>query len=84
MQSPPLEWGLGIGYLVALDVLRDHGEPDDDTLSECTRAGFRVETRRGRIAWRVALVVGVLLLDRHICKPEMRHRLIPPAEIQET
>lgn len=73
MHSPPLEWGLGIGYLVVLDVIRDRGEPDKDTLSECIRDGFHVETRRGRIAWRVALIASVLVFDRHIAKPSMRH-----------
>lgn len=68
MRSPRAEWTLGIGYLVLVDVLRDRGEPDGDTLSEVTRDLFRVHTPHGRRAWLIALVAGGALLDRHICK----------------
>lgn len=68
MRSPRAEWSLGIGYLVLVDILRDRGEPDGDTLSEVTREVFRVHTTRGRLTWLTALVAGGFLLDRHICK----------------
>lgn len=68
MRSPRAEWSLGIGYLVLVDILRDRGEPDGDTLSEVTREVFRVHTPRGRLAWLAVLVGGGALLDRHICK----------------
>lgn len=79
MHSPPLEWGLGIGYLVALDVLRDRGEPDKDTLSECIRDAFKVETPIGFAIFTASAVGGFTIFHRHIVKPKMRHRLIPPA-----
>ena len=68
MQSPPIEWGLGITYLAVLDVLRDHGEPDGDTLSEVIRTSFAVHTTRGRAAFTIALAAGAGLFWRHICK----------------
>lgn len=80
MHSPPLEWGLGIGYLVALDVLRDHGEPDNDTLTEVIRQLFGVDTPLGRARVATAILAGGVGLYVHICKPEMRALLaIPPA-----
>lgn len=72
MRSPKAEWTLGIAYLVILDVLRDRGEPDGDTLSEVTREVFAVHTPRGRLAWLGVLVAGGVVLDRHICKEVTR------------
>jgi hypothetical protein len=74
---------LGIGYLVALDVLRDHGEPDNDTLTEVIRQLFRVETPLGRARVATAILVGGIGLYVHICKPEMRALLTIPTT-QET
>lgn len=68
MQSPPIEWALGIGYLAIVDVLRDRGEPDGDTLSEVVRSTFAVHTPRGRAAFTLALAAGAAVLHRHICK----------------
>ena len=68
MRSPRAEWSLGIGYLALVDILRDRGEPDGDTLSEVTREVFRVHTPRGRLTWLAFLVAGGVILDRHICK----------------
>ena len=68
MHSPPLEWTLDIARLGILDVIRDRGEPDGDTLSECIRVWFRVHTPLGRLVWRGVLYGGAHLLDRHICK----------------
>ena len=72
MQSPRMQWSLALGYIALLDVVLDRGEPDGDTLSEVIRDTFRVHTPRGRVRWRAALVVGGVLLDRHICKEVAR------------
>jgi hypothetical protein len=74
MQSPPMEWALGIGYLAIIDYIRDQGEPDGDTLSECIRHAFQIDKRGGRLAWAGFLVGGGLILHRHIVKPGERHR----------
>ena len=68
MQSPPLEWTLGIGYLAILDYLRSRGEADDDTLSEVVRNTVRRHPR-GEQAFTVALIAGAYALRRHILKP---------------
>lgn len=72
MHSPPMEWALGIGHLVALDFLRDRGEPDNDTLTEVLRTAFHVERPEGRVALAAAITCGGVLLYRHLAKPEMR------------
>jgi hypothetical protein len=72
MQSPPLEWGLGIGYLVILDVLRDRGEPDGDTASEVVRVAFKVDRPEGRRVLAAVMVAGGIALYCHFVKPEMR------------
>lgn len=72
MQSPPVEWTLGIGYLAILDVLRDRGEPDGDTLTECLRDAFGTDQPAGRRRLAVAIGGGAVLLYRHLTKPEMR------------
>ena len=68
MRSPRVEWSLGFIYLGVLDVLRDRGEPDGDTLTECIREGFRVHTPAGRAAFTAALAVSAVSFHRHICK----------------
>lgn len=68
MQSPPLEWTLGIGYLAALDYVRSRGEADNDTLSECVRAVVRRHPLGDHI-FAAGLAVGAVVLHRHICKP---------------
>lgn len=74
MQSPPVEWALGIGYLAVVDAIRDRGEPDGDTLSEVIRQVFNVNTPQGRAAFTATLAAGAVLFHRHIVKPEMRRR----------
>lgn len=69
MQSPRAEWAVLIGHGVVLDVLRDRGEPDGDTLSEVLRTVFRVETAPGRAALATAIAGGALALYRHLVKP---------------
>lgn len=68
MQSPPIEWALGIGYLAVVDVLRDRGEPDGDTLSECLRVAFHTDDPRGRAALAAAIAAGAVVLFRHLAK----------------
>lgn len=69
MHSPPLEWSLGIGHLAILDWIRDRGEPDSDTLSECIREAFQVHSPRGYLTFTATVVAGAVLFHRHICKP---------------
>lgn len=68
MNSPPLEWAMGIAHLVALDFVRDHGDPDGDTLTEVLRDVFHVDTTTGRRALAVAIGVGGLALYTHLVK----------------
>jgi len=72
MQSPPVEWACGIGYLAIVDWIRDRGEPDGDTLTECLRVAFRVHEPRGRAALAATVAAGGLVLYRHLVKPDMR------------
>lgn len=72
MQSPPIEWSLLAAHAVALDVIRDRGEPDGDTATEVLRTLFRVETTEGRARLAAAIAVGGVLLYRHLTKPQMR------------
>lgn len=74
MQSPRIEWTLGIGYLAVLDWVRNQGEPDSDTLTEVIREAFDTDTARGRANFAAATAAGAVLFYRHICKPEMRGR----------
>lgn len=68
MQSPPIEWTLGIGYLGALDYLRSRGEADADTFSEVVR-DFVERIPHGELVFTVALAGGALWFRRHILKP---------------
>lgn len=72
MQSPPIEWTLGIGYLAALDYLRNHGEPDGDTLTEVIREAFDTDTPVGRARLAASIVLGAVGLYAHLTKPSMR------------
>lgn len=67
MQSPPVEWVLGIGYLATLDYLRSRGEADGDTLSEVTRSFVRRHPA-GDAVFTIALFGGAEVLRRHILK----------------
>lgn len=67
MQSPPVEWVAGIGYLAFIDYIRSRGEADGDTLSECTRAIVRAHPL-GPALFTGALFAGAELLRRHILK----------------
>lgn len=68
MQSAPLEWSLALAYPVIVDIVRNWGDPDGDTLSEVTRDVFRVHTPRGRLAFTATLAAGAVAFHRHICK----------------
>lgn len=52
-----------------VDWMRDRGEPDGDTASECIRQAFRVDTAPGRLAFTAALTGAAFLFHRHITKP---------------
>lgn len=67
MQSPRIEWTLGIGYLAIVDYLRAQGDADGDTLSEVVRD--LVERHpAGRVAFTAGYTVGAIALWRHICR----------------
>lgn len=71
MQSPPVEWTIGIGYLALLDYLRSRGEADDDTISECLRPW----ALRHPVTFAAACVAVPLWFHRHIARthnPPMR------------
>lgn len=68
MQSPPIEWALGIGYLAALDIIRDRGEADGDTISECLREVV-AKSPRGELVLALGLVAGSAWFYRHIVGP---------------
>ena len=72
MQSPPIEWALMVAHYGVVDYLRDRGEPDGDTATECLRVLFRVHTPHGRAALATAITGGGLVLYRHLTKPDMR------------
>jgi hypothetical protein len=65
MQSPPVEWTLGIGYLALLDYLRSRGDADGDTLSEVVRDAMRKHPQGERI-FTAGLIVGAFALREHI------------------
>lgn len=68
MQSPPVEWSLGIGYLAALDYIRSRGEADHDTLSEVVRNGV-ARIPHGDLVLAAALAGGSTWFWRHIVIP---------------
>lgn len=68
MKSPPAEWALGIGYLAVLDLIRAHGEADQDTLSECLRAVV-ARHPNGHHLFAAAVAVSAYAFHRHICDP---------------
>lgn len=68
MKSPGTELGLTVGYLAALNLLRNAGPADGDTISEITRGVVR-RVPHGPVLFRLALHVGAEAFHRHICKP---------------
>lgn len=68
MQSAPTEWALAFAFVGLVDFIRDIGEPDGDTLSECIRTCFRVDTPRGRLVFTATLAASAVGFRRHICK----------------
>jgi len=60
---------LGItGGASLLDWYLDQGEPDHDTLSECTRRLFYTHTPLGKAVLAATMAVGGDVLYRHLCK----------------
>lgn len=72
MQSPRIEWALGIGYLAVLDYVRNQGEPDSDTLTEVIRETFGTDTAAGRRNLAASIAFGGVALYVHLAKPDMR------------
>lgn len=72
MNSPPIEWALLAAHAIALDVIRDRGEPDGDTLTEVIRVAYHTEHRTGRVALGVTLAGCAALAYQHFTKPAMR------------
>lgn len=72
MQSPRIEWTILVAPLVAVDYLRNRGEPDGDTATEVIRDVFDTDTAEGRTRFGIALAVAAVAFYRHICKPGMR------------
>ncbi|GAB3776818.1 hypothetical protein FB382_004339 [Nocardioides ginsengisegetis] len=68
MQSPPIEWALHVAHFGILDYLRDRGEPDGDTASECLRVIFHTHDPRGRAALAAAITASGVVLFRHLVK----------------
>lgn len=73
MKSPPAEWALGIGYLAALDLLRAHGEADQDTLSEVIRVAVDRHPL-GRHALAFGLAAGSIAFFHHIVDPLIKEK----------
>lgn len=71
MQSPRAEWALGIGYLVAVDIIRAHGEADHDTLSEVVRDLVERHPLGSQILG-ASLAFGGWAFHRHIVNPLRR------------
>lgn len=71
MQSPPAEWLIFGAHFAALDYLRSKGDADHDTLSEVVRNAV-ARHPMGRRCFRVALVVGAVVLHEHIDRPLRR------------
>lgn len=67
MKSPPLEWSLAAAYIAALNLLRNHGEPDDDTISENVRILVR-KVPFGDLWFTAALFGAAELFRRHIVR----------------
>lgn len=68
MQSPAIEWTLGVGYLLVLDAIRAHGEADNDTASEVVR-DLVARHPRGEVLFTGILLVGAMAFRSHIVKP---------------
>lgn len=72
MQSPRIEWTLGVAYLAVLDYVRNRGEPDGDTLTEVIREAFDTDQASGRRRLAATIAAGGVVLYRHLTKPTMR------------
>jgi hypothetical protein len=68
MSRAAAAWVTCIGTLAALDVVLDRRN-DGTTLSECTRALYRTDTRIGRCAFIASWFALATWYPRHILKP---------------
>ncbi len=68
MQSPPFELVLDVLHLGTRNLLRNVGDPDDDTISEITR-GMVLAHRAGPALFALGLLAGGVGFWFHICQP---------------
>lgn len=67
MQSPPLELVLDVVHLGTRNLLRNVGDPDDDTASEIIRARV-LRYRWGPLLFTAGIYAGAEGFRRHILK----------------
>lgn len=67
-RDPIKEWALLLAVPTIIDIVRNQGEPDGDTLSEVVHMVFKVDTFLGWLAFTATLAGGTLWFHRHICK----------------
>jgi hypothetical protein len=70
MRRPALFWGDTLTALGIVDLWCARNAVVGDSLSECSRAWFRVHTPAGELAFTTALTAGAVILHRHICRKE--------------
>lgn len=68
MQSPPIEWTLAGGYIAALNLLRNQGEADNDTISETIRNVVE-KIPHGEAWFTLGLIAAGIGFRRHIIGP---------------
>lgn len=68
MHSPPVELVLDVVHLGTRNLIRNTGDPDGDTISECVRAAVRSHPH-GEAVFTVALVALGMWFRRHILTP---------------
>lgn len=67
MQSPPIELVLDVAHLATRNLLRDVGDPDNDTISEITR-GLVLSSPFGPLLFTVGIYAAAEGFRRHILK----------------
>ena len=68
MQSPPLELVLDVLHIGSRNLIRNLGDPDQDTISEITRGVVDRLGDVGPLAFTVALFAGAEGFRRHILR----------------
>lgn len=67
MQSPPLELVLDVAHLATRNLIRDAGDPDNDTISEITRA-LVLRSPFGPLLFTAGIYAAAEGFRRHILK----------------